>query len=453
MGRCTRTAEHHARDLALHALARVEGGAYISRVLDSTLGVASRLDRALATELTYGVVRRLGSLTAILRPFLRGPGMKRWPNLTRLALLLAAYQIVYLDRMAPGPAVASAVDQARESGGAALAAVVNAVLRRLVREGPPPPPIGDDPASLAAALSHPKWLAERWLARYGAHGARALMAFDNEAPPLSVRVVGGKEMADEALSLWQGLARGAYLPTVVHVRQASWPNDLDPVRSGQWVVQDEGAALSGALLAPQPGERIVDACAGLGTKTSDLAERVGPNGEVVAVDRMDKKLGVLSRTLGRMTATGRLAPVRTVAGDATALPRLVGELWDRVLVDAPCSGLGALRRRPEIRWRRSPEVFTTLADVQRRLLLAALSTVRPKGEVLYATCSLEPEETDDVVDAALASGVAEPRPFEDRLPKALRAFEYAPGRLRLSGPETGTDGFFYALCVRRGDKG
>jgi 16S rRNA (cytosine967-C5)-methyltransferase len=444
-------AEAGARDLALDLLERVERGAFASRLLEAHLSQVAADRRPLVTELVYGVVRRRGSLEALLAPLMRPEGTRRWPLRARLALWLGAYQLVYLERIPAPAAVDAAVGQVWRAAGPALAGVVNGVLRRLAREGPPPPPAGDGVAALAARGSHPPWLVARWRARYGPEGAAALMAFHNEVPPLTLRVVGG---ARGAQGLAQALrdagyapARGAYLDEVLSLRGAV-PADLPALSQGEAVVQDEGAALAGLLLGVEPGERVVDACAGMGTKTVDLLERVGSTGRVWAVDRMAKKLGRLGQRVADRPEAARLT---LCPGDARRLPALIGTEVDRVLLDAPCSGLGAARRRPEVRWRRRPEEFRELSELQFALLQAAVAGVRPGGRVLYTTCTLEPEETDGVVDRLLALGGARPEPWGDRLPAPLRALEDPPGRLRLWGPRTGTDGFFYALLRRRGD--
>jgi 16S rRNA (cytosine967-C5)-methyltransferase len=437
------------RDVAVAALRRTEHGAFAGRVLEHALAGRPRAERALATELVYGTLRRWGSLTAMLRPFLRGPGTERWPDEARLALYVGAYQLVYLDRVPPALAVDSAVRQATRAAGGALGGVVNGVLRRLARDGPAPPPDAEDAAALAAAGSHPAWLARRWRQRYGTAEARRLMAFHNQAPPLSVRARSGAAAARAAARLWAAgvvAARGAYLDRVLHLAGAAAGDDLDRLAGEVLVPQDEAAALAGALLGATDGDRVVDACAGLGTKTTDLAARVGPTGDVLAVDAAERKLGPLRRAVA--AAGDGVAPVRTEVADARDLARLTGGAADRVLLDAPCSGLGALRRRPEIRWRRAENEFAALSSLQRELLAAALRAVRPGGEVLYVTCSLEPEETDEVVERVVKDGEAQFAPFGDRLPPSLRGLELRPGRVALFGPDTGTDGFFYALLRR-----
>jgi len=439
------------RRIALEILRRVETtDAYANLLLDARLRRAdlSPADRALATELTYGVLRLRGRLDWMLQAVLDRPLAALEP-VVRLLLRLGAYQLRCLTRVPAFAAVDEAVRLARSLGAARSAGYVNAVLRSLTRQASPPEPDpGSDPIAYWASVgSHPGWLATRWTLRLGLEEAARLMAGNNAAPPLTVvtnRLRAQPDAVRRALEA-AGLdfAVSEWLPGAFRLRGAGSPAELPGFAEGHLIPMDEAGALPVLCLDLGEGGRVLDACAGGGSKSALIAAAVGSRGEVLALDRSPRAMRRLGAAMARLGATG----VRPLQGDA----REAGAAWPgafpRVLVDAPCTGLGTIRRRPEIKWRRQPEDLGRAAALQGELLAGAAGAVAPGGLLVYSTCSLEPEETDAVI-AAFRAAHPEFSP-EDPGP-ALREFAdpAAPGMLRAWPQRHGTDGFFVARLRR-----
>lgn len=512
----TGRAPSRSRQIALTCLVRVEKGDQANQALARQLGPGdlSAADRRLATELTYGTVRMQLELDYVLSRFLKGE-LRHLPAGVRAALRLGAYQLLHLTRVPRHAAVWESVELVRREGHAGLAGMANAVLRHVDPSALPAWP-KDPREALSVRYSHPGWLVERWLSQYGTEKTEALLAYDNVAPPLTVRVslTQDREWARTCLSSAlaqddrreerpEGHALVEPTPFALRglrLRGAGEVTRLPLFQEGLLTVQDEASMLAVDLLGARPGELVVDACAGLGTKTWGLVESVaGRDGEapgrVFAVEQNAAKVRELVREarrrhvpladgaadgaaevpedIGARDASSgardvvlecvgtvrekakvlRLPALNALPGDARALPRLCREtdfVPDRVLLDAPCTGLGVLRRRPELRFRRTPQDAEKLHAVQVALLCAALEAVRPGGEVLYVTCSTERRENEDVVKDALSRCVpwAQAGDLTERVPEGLRTFLGEGGALRLFGPATGTDSFFFALLVR-----
>jgi 16S rRNA (cytosine967-C5)-methyltransferase len=367
--------------------------------------LADERDRALTGEIATGALRWQGAFDHLITAFARRPLARLDPEIVDI-LRLTMFQLLHLDRVPASAAVHDAVELARAAGKRSAAPLVNAVLRRVSRErrGLPLPPrdaAGPDAALdyLSATLSHPRWLAARWLDRYGFDAAEAWCRFDNQPAPLTLRANRLRNTRDD-------LAR-RLLEAGVRTRPTRFAPDgliveagnplLTPLADeGVFAVQDETSQLVVLAAGAQAGDRMLDACAAPGGKATALAADVGPRGLVVAADVRARRVRLLDRTVRALGA----ARVRVVHADA-ARPLPFTAEFDKVLVDAPCSGLGTLRRDPDIKWRRTADEFARLAEVQVRILMEAAATVRPGGRLVYATCSSEPEENEEVVDRFL----------------------------------------------------
>jgi 16S rRNA (cytosine967-C5)-methyltransferase len=437
--------------MALDVLARVEAtDAYANVLLDSRLrgGALSRPDRALVTELVYGVLRWRGMLDWLVSPFLDRSLAALDPAVRHL-LRLGVYQLVRLNRIPDFAAVDETVSLARAVGAGRAAGYVNAILRRVASEAsrPAPDPEREPLAHWIGPGSHPAWLAERWLCRWGPHEAGALMAANNRVPPLTVVANRLKADGAEVERILRGtvadLVPGRFVPGSFACRGAGSPADLPGFSEGVFVPMDEAGALPVLALDLRPGQRVLDACAGGGGKTALIAAAVSPTGQVLALDR-----GVrANRRLATAVARLGLANVHPTLYDARGAGRAWSGQFSRVLLDAPCSGLGTLRRRPEIKWRRRPEDLPRAAALQGELLAGVAGAVAPGGLLVYSTCSLEPEETDQVIDAFLSH-------HTEFAPEAaggdLQAFAdpAAEGILRAWPHRHDTDGFFVARLRR-----
>ena len=439
-----------ARGVAAAVIARVVADkAFAAAALDAELDRAVQLDardRALATELVYGTLRLLGWLEARIGRHARR-GIDKLAPLVRAHLVVAAYQLFVLTRVPAFAAVSEAVSAVRGARGAQVAGFANAVLRKLAAE---PRPTAEELARAAFESTDPS-LRAAIVRAIGDDAARALLGAHEGAPPLGLRIEDAGARAEWLARFAEArphatFEAGRVSPHAVLARGAGRIVELPGYDEGAWTPQEEGSQLIALALGARPGEAVLDACAGRGNKTGLLARAVGDAGSVDAADVHPKKLERLTRELERI---GR-RPRATFAvdwsrgtGDAAA-PDPRG--YDRVLVDAPCSGTGTLRRRPELALRRASADVDELAKLQRAILARAATLVRPGGRVVYAVCSVLREEAEDVLADVAASAGLEPAPFES---PAVAAVAGERTTLRLLPHEHGTDGYFVASLRRR----
>ena len=440
------------RALALEVLLQVEDGASATAALDQALANSDLepRDRGLVTELVDGTLRWQGRLDYQLQQLLERP-LAEIPPPIRLALRLGAYQITLLDRIPAHAAVNESVSLARRYGHEGTAKLVNAVLRRLQREFqalPFPDPEADPVAYLANAYSHPAWLVERWLPRFGFAGTEALLIIDNTPPPLTLRV-NRRWITREGLQMFMQMHGVETEPTKISpwgltVTSGGNPRDLDEYREGLFSIQGEGSMVMVELLRPGRNRDGWDLAAGVGGKTTNLAEWVDDSGTLLATDTSADRLRVLEREIARL----ELHSIAVHQGDARDFP-VEPESKDYALLDAPCSGTGSLRRQADARWKKTPEQIRDLTQLQMELLEAAARVVKKGGILLYCTCSLEPEENEEVVTAFLARhpewSLEDAGAKHRSLPDDARD---PAGFVRLLPQRHGTDGFFAARLAK-----
>ena len=425
----------------MRALERVEAAASFADIaLDhelASLPVSPR-DAALAMELVYGTLRWQRYVDWILAPHSR----RRLETLdarVRVILRMTAYQIALLDRVPTFAAVNDAVTLAPRTPG--VKPFVNAVLRSFARRGPherEPAAPRDPLEALATRCSFPTWLAARWVARFGREEAEALMRASNERPPLTLRANALRTTRDalaERLAAEEGLAvrPTRHAPEGLVVGPGGAPASWRAFGDGSFAVQDEASMLVGRLLAPEPGATVADVCAAPGTKTTHIAELMADRGRVLAFDREPERLARVREAAARLGIT--VVDARDGAVDVVA-PGF-RDACDAVLVDAPCSNLGVIRRNPEVKWRRQPSDLGPASRQQSEILAAAATMVKPGGRLVYATCSLEPEENEAVVSAFLR---ARPEFAIDAPDKFVLPLD-PDGWLRCRPDRHGTDGF------------
>lgn len=381
----------------------MRGGLFAGGLLDGEfVGRACPLaERRLATELAFGCLRRRGTLDRVIEAC-AGRRMEAVSAGLRDILRLGAYQLLFLDRVPAYAAVSESVELARRHGPRGSEAFVNAVLREVQRRGRAAlaAAAGGTPAArIAAVHSHPPWLVERWIGRWGERETEALCAANNETPRVTVRANALRCDRDGLVARLAGEGVAA-APNPGHRLAADIGDlpgpigDLAAFREGLFQVQDVAGMRVVDLLGARPGERVADLCAGPGGKATGIAESMGDGGEVVCVERSPGKADAIRRSAARLG----LRSVKVTVGDALRAAAIVGPgTADRAVVDAPCSNTGVLRRRPEARWRLGQADIARLADRQAALLVAAAAVVRPGGTVLYSTCSIEPEENEEVV--------------------------------------------------------
>jgi 16S rRNA (cytosine967-C5)-methyltransferase len=455
-----------ARQLAASVLLKWEGFSQSRRMPLAQLtedflkntGPWSARDRALTRELVFGVVRWLVLLDRHI-DFQLISGKKRLSTIVRSHLRIGVFQILFLDRIPFSAAVNEAVKGVKSSNNAWASGLVNAVLRRVAerRES-----LGPDMARrcedtidldaverLAIETSHPHWMVNRWVGRYGLEEAQALCRANNIKAPLTLRVNTLTITREKVLNNLAGHGIDAvpcrYAPEAIMIRDYSGsPVAIPGFKQGWFQVQDEAAQLVSYCLAPMPGEIILDACAGPGGKTTHIAQLIRDHGIVEATDRNDARLKLLKENQERLG----IKCISCIPFESfnARLPEMEGR-YHRILIDAPCSGLGVIRRHPDIKWNRTGASLSELASQQSALLNGLAPLIRPGGTMVYATCTLEPEETREVVEDFLSGHHL--IPAEKVLPAAARSLVDENGFL-LTVPESqGPDGFFAAVLRTR----
>jgi 16S rRNA (cytosine967-C5)-methyltransferase len=449
-----RSAPAPARVCAHRVLLRVfEQGAYADRALVSEAATLGERDRALAMRLAYGAIQRAGTSDHLIERLAKRPPA-RLDAPVRASLRLGLYELLYLDGAPDYAVVADAVELAK-AGGRGGHGLVNAVMRRAAREGAAAllGPLRDDtPAHAAIEHSHPRWLAELLWQALGAEEARALMACDNRPSELALRVNSLRAEAGElAQRLGVRTRRDPRLDEALIVEEAFDVHGSPLWEQGLFTAQSRAAMLVSRALAPLPGEQVLDLCAAPGGKTSHLAALMEDRGRVVAVEADPRRARALEATVGRLGAS----IVEVEVADARE-PR-TGEGFDRVLVDPPCSGLGTLQARADLRWRVEPAAIAQMCDDQFRILDCGAEVLRSGGALVYSTCTISPAENEQLIadfldrhpDFHLDDLAAEMPDFAFQLPAAEERADAVRRRSLQTLPHRhGTAGFFIARLRR-----
>jgi len=422
-----------SRQRALTVLRGVRSGSPFDLALAEAVDALTPPDRRFVHEVTAGVLRHQDALDRLLTPLIRGGGWRRVQPALRDILRIGAYQLTRLDRVPPHAAVDTSVALARDEGGKKAAGFVNAVLRRLAAEPPP----AEEPATLAQAYSHPEWIVRRWSARFGDDETRRLLEWNNTPPPLVLQPARWTaEALGEALDRGGFEWRSAPFGDGIQLDEGR-PQDLPGYAAGAFVVQDAAQAMVAKYAAPPAGGLVLDACAAPGGKTIALGRAARL---VVAADRRRDRIGRLAENL-RRAGSGREA---VVVADAGA-PCLVDA--DLVLVDAPCTATGTMARHPDARLRLTRARLEAMVTEQAALLEGAARAVCPGGLLVYATCSLEPEENDMQVERFLEGHPDFGRDPSVAVPSEART---EAGDLTLHPHIHGVDGAYAARLRRAG---
>lgn len=441
-----------ARQSAFHALRAVHQGAFADGALDRVLGktAGEESDRRLTTELVYGCVRRQRTLDALISQLAQKPAHQQPPDL-RWVLHIGLYQLRYLTQIPAPAAVHTTVELAKHNRLAGLAGLVNGIMRQYLRlaEQGDPLQLPDDPiAQLATRHSYPDWLVQQWLGQFGLSETEQLCRWFNQPPSIDLRINSLRTSLEQAIAAMSeaGVAVTAMPPLpqtlrLLHHEGAIWK--LPGFAEGGWTVQDSSSQLVGHVLDPQPGEVVIDACAAPGGKTTHIAELMGDRGTIWACDRQASRLKKITENAERL----RLTSIQTRAVDSRSLTDFAGQA-DRVLLDAPCSGLGTLNRHADARWRQTPDTVQTLAQLQAELLAQAATWVKPQGVLVYSTCTLHAAENEAIVQAFLHD---HPDWQIDRTPilGGLDQFVRPEGWYQVLPHQHRMDGFFMARFSRR----
>ena len=430
-----------ARLAAFQILQRVEDGAYASILLAQKEPELTPRDRALCHELVMGVLRWQLWLDRLAEYFSKRPTTELDPAI-RLILRLGLYQLRFLSRVPASAVVNESVNLVHRARLRSAGALVNAVLRRAARELEVDSALGiiDPIERLAVVTSHPAWLIERWTKALGHQETESFARANNRPAPIAFRVVNQRASEDEVIAKLR--ASGASLEPSTIARHAWRITDqgalfYEQVANGEVYVQDEASQMVAQVLDAQPGENVLDLCAAPGSKTTQIADRL--KGLVIASDIHSHRL----RTVKDTTKLQGLSNIRFLTLNGLEPLPFSESSFDRVLVDAPCSGTGTLRRNPEIRWRISADDIDDLSSRQQRLLLNAARVVKPGGRLVYSTCSVEPDENEAVVQTFLENNIN-----FSLLALPSGAALTIPGTVRTWPQHHDTDGFFVAALQR-----
>ncbi len=432
-----------ARQIAFIALRDVHKGAFVDVALDRALqkyNSKSNLadnERRLVTELVYGCVRRQRTLDYFIDSLGKKKAHQQPPNL-RTILHIGLYQLMYQDRIPASAAVNTTVELAKDNGFVQLAPVVNGMLRSFIREREKGEGLKEGNGIL---YSFPDWIIDVWVEQFGEEETEKLCQWMNQTPTIDLRVNLLRATITEVETAFQDsnieYEKLTYLPQALRLIGSNGAiQNLPGYEQGWWSVQDSSAQLVAHLLDPQPGEVIIDACAAPGGKTTHIAELMGDEGKIWACDRTASRLRKLEENARRL----QLKSIEIFTGDSRSLREFINTA-DRVLVDAPCSGLGTLHRHADARWRQTPESVEELAVLQRELLSNTAKYVKPGGVLVYATCTLHTLENEAVIKSFL---VANPNwEIEAPFPNSfLNNYIMPQGWLKVVPHQHNMDGFF-----------
>jgi 16S rRNA (cytosine967-C5)-methyltransferase len=422
-------------------------GAYPDLLLTSLLAAdpsMEKSDRALAHELVMGTLRWQLTLDRVLSKVSQRP-LSRIPAKLLVALRLGAYQLLFLERIPPSAAVNETVELVRSIGLEHATGFANAVLRAIAQRGRSLMEV-ESTASLAERISvetsHPLWMVEMWLEQWGERETRELCQANNEVAPLTLRTNTLKITREGLLEALREEGVEAtptpFSPEGVEITGLKVPlSTLKSFRMGLFQVQDEASQLISHWMEIAPGQRVLDACAAPGGKTTHMAQLLQNRGELVAVDVHQERLNLVSRECKRLG----ISCVKIEKGDLLDPQSLGEEKFDRILLDAPCSGLGVLRRNPDMKWRRSPKDIQRMASIQKRMLENLAPHLRPQGILLYSVCTHTREETEGVLEAILEEGQLALLKTPGGLPLPARGLVGEDGLLRTFPHKHGMDGF------------
>lgn len=435
------------RQKALDILRLVETGAFADVLLEEARQSFGHRDNAFIRELVYGALRNRLRLDWMLNLFSERP-VEKADAWTRNILRLGAYQLLFLDRVPSSAAVNTATELAKQHG--KKPGYVNGLLRTLDRQRSSlrEPNPADIAVFLSVKYSHPRWLVTRWVKRFGLEAAERLLRANNGPAPLTIRTnilrTSREGLKASLKSEGAAVAESRYSPVGLEIRSSPGIHSLTAFREGWFLVQDEAAQLISLMLAPRPGEAVLDACAAPGGKTTHLAELMRNEGSITALESDPVRIRRISENAQRL-GIAIIMPVRADAAGYYA------GLYDHVLIDAPCSGLGVLRRHPDGRWNKKEDSIKKRAKIQKRILENCARLLKPGGALVYATCTTEPEENEDLIELFLAGHDAEfsiddPRPF---LPDRAAELVDQKGFFRTYPAQPEMDGFFGVRLVKK----
>ena len=391
----------NVRDAALSILMEINNNqAYSNLLLHRTIEKYNiePKDRGLLTELTYGTLQHRMTLDYYLEPFVRGK-LDGW---VRELLRMSLYQIVYLTKIPSHAVVHEAVEIAKRRGHKRIAPTVNGILRSILRKGIRSlDKLHEGVEKISIESSHPEWLIARWIEQYGVEEATVMAHENNNPASLTMRVNNVKATTEEVVIAFESegfdVRHGEVVPECV-ISESGNPSQTETYKKGLVTIQDESSMLPVLALDLEPGMRVLDMCAAPGGKTTHIAEKMNDEGEVYAHDIHEHKIEIIEENAARLG----LSSIKAISGDSRKLDGLYGKSsFDRILVDAPCSGLGVIRRKPEIKYVKTEADLDGLVKIQSELLDAAKELIKPNGIIVYSTCTVEYKENRGMVESFL----------------------------------------------------
>lgn len=439
----------NVRELALDGLMQVEkSGAYSNLLLNNLIekSAIDRKDIGLLTEIVYGTIQRRDTLDYYLQPFLR----KKVEAWVKVLLRLSLYQMLYLDRVPERAVIHEAVEIAKKRGHKGIAGMVNGVLRSIQREGVPALEEIQNPIKrLAVATSHPEWLVQEWTTAYDLETAKKMCEVNLIPPVSAARVNVDKGTVEEAMVLLQNegveAKHGDLSEDAIQIEKGNVAH-TEAFQKGFLSIQDESSMLVARALEPEEGDMVLDSCAAPGGKTTHIAERLKGTGQVMSLDLHPHKVRLIQQQAKRLG----LENVETKALDARKVQEHFGnESFDKILVDAPCSGFGVIRRKPDIKLGKGKGDSERLSTIQLSILEKVAPLLKAGGRLVYSTCTIEKIENEQVVEQFLQ----EHPEFEwdttikERMPEKLRPY-INEGQVQILPHYFATDGFYIA-CLRK----
>jgi 16S rRNA (cytosine967-C5)-methyltransferase len=447
-------AKKQVREVALDILLRIEQNqAYSNLLLNQSIKREQLNDKdvGLLTEIVYGTIQRKNTLDYYLSQFVKG-GLKKLDPWVHVLIRLSLYQIIYLDRVPERAVVHEAVELAKKKGHKGISAMVNGTLRSFIREGIPTLDKVNDPIEkMSIELSHPAWLVERWIEQFGVEKTIAICEVNSIPPIVTARV--NKLMSEDINNVIEQLAQegvtaeiGDLSADAIKIKSGSLPN-TKLYKEGWLTIQDESSMVVARALDPKPGDKVLDSCAAPGGKTTHIAERMTNQGEVHALDLHEHKITLIEEQAKRL----KLSIIKTIATDSRRANEIfAGESFDCILVDAPCTGLGVIRRKPDIKWQKKAEDIESIAAIQVDILQAVAPLLKKGGRLVYSTCTLDAVENQLVVKRFIEenSDFQLDISLKERLPEKLEDF-CDGGMMQLLPSDFQTDGFFIASLTKK----
>jgi 16S rRNA (cytosine967-C5)-methyltransferase len=444
------------RETALKILYEInEKKAYSNISIDKHLEKAElkNIDRAFITELVYGVVKWKLTIDWVIEQYSSVKMNKISPWILNV-LRLGVYQLLYTQKIPESAACNESVNLAKKYGHSASSRFVNGVLRNIARNKNTltyPDENKNLTVFLSVKYSHPEWMVKEWTERFGREFTESLLKSNNEIPEFTVRTntlkTTREQLADSFNKAGMETSKGRYVENALIIKSPGAFSSLEIFKAGHFQVQDESSMLVGKILDPRPGELVMDVCSAPGGKAAHIAELMGNRGAVIARDVHEHKIKLIKEAAGRLG----IDIIKTEIYDASKTDEKYRGKADRVLIDAPCTGLGIIRKKPDIKWARNAADKKEITQFQRKILNASSQYVKPGGILVYSTCTIEKEENQDMVKEFIDSNDDfELEDITPYLPEALKESSFETGVIQLFPNVNNIDGFFIARMRRRG---